>query len=1175
MAQAQDNTPQFIVGIGASAGGLDALNQFFDHMPSENGMAFVVIQHLSPDFKSQMDELLSHHTSMSIQLIKDGSRLEADNIYLIPPMSQVVVKGGRFFLSENVAKEHVHLLIDMFFTSLAEEAGAKAVGVILSGTGKDGSKGIRAIHEQGGLVVVQSPGSAQFEGMPDNAIETGISDFILPADQIPEVLLDYLAKAPQVRAGEQRGPVHKGKGAAQETGSDEPGNSGRRRTDQVDAEDDGGIAEVCALLLRSYNLDFSKYKLTTVGRRIRRRMVFRKTGRVADYAAMLSEDKEELEALYKDLLIGVTEFFRDRETFDYLERVILPQLFANRKPEEELRVWSAGCATGEEAYSLAILLKEKADELHFTGAVTVFATDVHKHSLGQAAQGVYDREHLANVSPERLERHFTAMGNNLFKVSTELRKLLVFAPHNLISDPPFPRIDLVCCRNLLIYLRPETQKRVIALFHFSLNKKGVLFLGSSEGLSDLAGEFETISSEYKLFRKIRDQKLQIELSSDRKVNERAVPMPDFRLSPPRLVSLDRQVLYDYDTLLGKHIPPGVLINEKRKILHYFGNAAEYLKMPEGRIETDLLLLNDDNLQIALSTSLQRVGKIGQSIVTRNIRMQQRGEEYLVDLTVDPIADAKSGTVHYHVFFERVRPAEKPNPPKEAVHEDVGNFDANAYSRQHINYLETELQSTQENLKITQENLQASTEEQQATYEEYQVANEELQATNEELRATNEELHSTNEELYSVNSELDQNNAELKRLSTEHDNMLNSIDSGMIFLDRQLCICRFNPAIASFFTLLPQDVGRPIKDIAFHLADREQMQDDIQQVFQEARFIEKEVVGPGGKWLLIRIMPFKSKAGEVDGVVITFTDISKTKEAEQTVNRLNEELQKANDELEIRVAARTRELEQSRAELETQNVELRQTYLGLEQETAQRIQAIEGLRKNEQLLIQQSRMAAMGEMLVNISHQWRQPLNVLGLKIQEIGLCFELGGFSKELLDSNIEKAMGILFHLSQTIDDFRDFTSPEKEKSLFSVDQVVAKTVDLVRENFSGLEIEIAVETSGDPQMNGYPNEFGQVLLNILMNAKDAFGERRTGAALITVRSWTEEGRVVLTVSDNAGGIKEEIMAKIFDPYFTTKELGKGTGIGLFMSKTIVEKNMAGRFTVRNVAEGAEFRIEV
>ena len=1147
----KDGNPLYIVGIGASAGGLEALAQFFDNTPADSGMAFVVIQHLSPGFRSQMGELLKQHTSLPVQLIADGSRLEPDNVYLMPPMSQVTLRDGRFCLGESVAGEHLHMPIDRFFGSLAEEAGARGVGVILSGTGKDGSRGLRAINAAGGLVIVQSPESAQFDGMPQSAIDTGQSDLVLTAEQIPATLMRYRANPLQLQG------------------------ASRRASDQGVFGDESGFVEVCSLLLASYQLDFSKYKLKTVVRRIKRRMDFKKAAKVADYAALLCADQDELDALYQDLLIGVTEFFRDRESFRYLEESVILQLFAKPGADQEVRVWSAGCATGEEAYTLAILLKETGDELHFTGTITVFATDMHKHSLGVASEGVYDRERLANVTPERLERHFNRVGNNLFKVNDELRKLLVFAPHNLISDPPFPRIDLVCCRNLLIYLRPDTQKRVISLLHFSLKHNGILFLGGSEGLGDLACEFMAVSGEHKLFRKIRARKLPIELHSNRTVDERAIPAPGLRLAQPLLVNLERQALHDYDALLDKHLPAGVLINEKRRVIHYFGDVAQYLKMPKGRVEADLLLLNDDNLQVALSTSLLRSCKSGQSVVTRDIRIARGEKGSLVDLTVDPIPDVKSGSVHYHVYFERVRPVQRPRPAKKRDAAQVGSFDADLYGRQHISDLEMELQVTQENLKVTQEHLQASIEEQQATIEEYQVTNEELQATNEELRATNEELHSSNEELYSVNSEFERKNMEFKRLDVEHDNMLSSIDSGMIFLDRQMCIRRFNPAIVSFFTLLPQDIGRSIDDIAFHLADRQQMQSDIRRVLADAVSVEKEIVGKDGKWLLIRIMPFRTETGQMDGVIITFTDVSTIKGAEQTVHRLNEELQKANEKLETRVAARTRELENIRAELEEQNAELKLTYQGVKVESAGRILAVEELRKKETLLIQQSRMAAMGEMLANIAHQWRQPMNMLGLKIQEIGLSYELGGFSKELLDANIEKAMEILFHLSQTIDDFRDFSGPDREKSLFSVNRVVAKTLSFIQENFTRLGIVIETDIGLELQINGYPNEYGQVLLNVLMNARDAFTTQRTSDARIIIRSCSEGGRVVLTLADNAGGIKEEIMEKIFDPYFTTKELGKGTGVGLFMSKNIIEKGMGGRLSAHNVEGGVEFRIEV
>ncbi|MEI6206469.1 MAG: chemotaxis protein CheB [Desulfuromonadales bacterium] len=817
----------YIVGIGASAGGLNALEQFFDNMPADSGMAFVVIQHLSPDFKSLMDDLLSRHTSMNIHRVTNGIDLQPNSIYLIPPKTRMTIENEKLYLTEKLS-QHVELPIDIFFNSLASDAEDRAIGIILSGTGSDGSRGILSIHNAGGLVLVQSLESAQFDGMPRSAIASGVCDFILAPDRMPRLLVEYAVNPLVVR-------------------------SKMHLTLDV-LEDEGEFAEVFALLRRSYHLDFSKYKGATVGRRVKRRMEFRQIPGISDYAAILSGDPGELEALYKDLLIGVTEFFRDRQAFQFLESEIIPRLFSNLHDGEDLRVWSAACATGEEAYSLAILLTERAEDIGFMGKITVFATDVHKTSLEVASLGLYDLERLANVSPERLERFFRKEAGDQFRVTSELRKLVVFAPHNLLKDPPFTRLDLICCRNLLIYFQSSVQEKVISVFHFALKTNSVLFLGSSEGLGGFADEFEVIASQHKMFSKIRDLKLAIDLDAVRADKERVIPVAVFQPAQNRMISMDRQMLYDYDLLLRKHMPPGVLINENRHIIHYFGNVAEYLKMPEGRVENDVLLLVEDNLHIALSTALLRVNKARQCLVTRNVRVKRALDEFLIDLTVDPLVDEKSRTIHYHIYFERVRQAEPHLPPVEQQAEsDESSFDSSGHYRQHIGDLEMELQSTRENLQTTVEELQTSNEELQAT-------NEELLASNEELQSTNEELHSVNEELYSVNSEFERKNIDLKQLNTDHDNLLSSIDIGTIFLDRQMRIRKFNPSIAAFFKLLPQDIGRPIDHIAYHLSRQDELLADIGMVLSSSVPTEKEENTRDGKWLLIRIMPFRTETG---------------------------------------------------------------------------------------------------------------------------------------------------------------------------------------------------------------------------------------------------------------------------------------------------------------------------
>ena len=943
----RDDKPFYIVGIGASAGGLAALQQFFDNTPYDSGMAFVIIQHLSPDFKSQMDKLLSHHTGMTIQKVVDNIVLEPNTIYLNVSMTQMEVKDRELLVTNISQKQHVELPINVFFSSLAQALGERAVGVILSGTGKDGSQGIRAIHAAGGMIAVQSPESAQFGAMPQSAIDTGICNYILPPSEIPTVLMEQIANPGQL-------PVE-------------------ARPDAQLPEDEGEYAEIFNLLRSYYTLDFSKYKTGTIGRRIQRRMGYRRIDEVPEYAKILSSNQNELDDLYHDLLIGVTEFFRDEKAFQYLEATVIPELFAALAPDQDMRAWSAGCATGEEAYSLAILLAEKARELNFTGKIIVFATDVHKRSLELATQGVFTRDALAKVTPERLKRFFTVLDNDLFKVKADLRKLLTFAQHDVIRDTPFSKLDLVCCRNLLIYLKPEAQDKVLSMFQFALKMDGILFLGKSEGTGSLANGFEVLSAQQKMFRKIQAHKFAADLDSSRKEPLKVIPGPAGQSALLRPAGRNSQILDDYNVLLEKHLPPGILVDGEFNVIHYFGNVSQFLKPLKGRVQTNILSMTEGNLHIALSTSLRKVEKTGKIIITRNVRIPTAKEEHLVNVTIDPIPNEKSPTVHYHIYFERIQKEQVP-APKAQKKTDLNTFEPSLYYKQHVEDLELELQNIRADLLATEESLQATSETLNATNEELQAANEELQSTNEELNSSNEELHSTNEELYSVNTEFERSNIELKQLDVDNVNLLTSIDSGIIFLDKQMCIRKFNPAISALFKLWPQDVGRPIDHIAYQLADPEELLAKIQSVLSDGIVIENEVATRDGHWLLKRIMPFRSEEGPKEGVVITFADISQLKAAELKVSRLNEKLAKQVKELK----------EQSRM---------------LAEETGERIRTMEKLRQKDHLLIQQSRLAAMGEMIGNIAHQWRQPLNILGLHIQDLRMEYKCGKLSQEVLDN--------------------------------------------------------------------------------------------------------------------------------------------------------------------------------
>ncbi|MEE4356800.1 MAG: chemotaxis protein CheB [Desulfococcaceae bacterium] len=853
-----------VVGIGASAGGLAALEAFFAAMPPDSGMAFVVVQHLSPDFKSLMDDLLARHTDMPIYRVEDGLTLEADSVYLIPPKRVMTMAGGRLFLRERVT-QHLVLPVDIFFESLAVAAGALAVGIVLSGTGTDGSRGIQAIHDAGGLVLAQTVESAQFDGMPRAAISTGVCNYILAPADMPALLLDYIKDPNHVCTSEASLKIKL---------------------------EEGEYAEIFAYLRRSYGLDFSKYKPATVGRRISRRMELHRLHHISDYVAMLAANPLEIDALYKDLLIGVTEFFRDPKVFSYMEEEVIPSLFS-RAEGESLRVWIAGCATGEEAYSLAVLLHERAETLAWDGKITIFATDVHRHSLETASAGEYERDRLLNISPQRLERYFVSPMPGRYKIIPELRKLVVFAPHNLISDPPFTKMDLVCCRNLLIYFLPETQEQVLARFHFALRPGGVLFLGLSEGTGKLFEEFDIIHGAFKIYRKKRDIRLGLDIGENGTVPLR-IPAPAVSVNIRNSVALDRRTLHDYDLLLNRYIPAGVLLNEHRQVLHYFGDVHRYLKPLMGRAEKDFLHMLDGDLHLAVSVALQRVISGAESVSLPNVAVPDEKEFFRANVRVEILPDEKEGAAHYHVSFIPVTAAEPavellPAPPAVSLndHQTIHTLQT------HIGELETELQSKKENLQATVEELQTSN-------EELQAANEELLASNEELQSTNEELHSVNEELYTVNAEFEKKNNELQSLNRDHEHLLSSLEVGVVFVDEHLVIRKFNPASAFCFKLMPQDIGRPIDHIAYQLTDQARMLADVRGVLTTGHMTEKEVRTQDGLWLLQRLVPFRGEDRIIRGVILTFTDISSIKSAETEMQKNFAEYKTTLDNLPIGV-----------------------------------------------------------------------------------------------------------------------------------------------------------------------------------------------------------------------------------------------------------------------------------
>lgn len=807
--------PSYVVGIGASAGGLEALERFFDHVEAETTMAFVVVQHLSPDFKSVMDELLRRHTELPIHLVEEAMPVEAGHVYLIPPKKEMIISGGKLHLSERDRQQELSLPIDVFFRSLAQDCGARAIAIVLSGGGSDGSRGVRAVYDAGGLVVVQDTESAQFNGMPKTARDAGVAHWVLRPDEMPRVIAEHASN------------VH---------------------SKPATAIEPSGYDGVYQMLQAEFGIDFTHYKPSTVTRRIERRLKLARMSDLDSYIARLRAEHDELDVLYRDLLIGVTRFFRNEEAFAMLEEKILPELAANKRKGEPLRVWVAGCATGEEAYTLAILLHELTQR-HEGLQVKIFATDVHRGSLEIAARGIYNEESVANVSTERLDRYFWRHGKN-YQIVPDLRQMIVFAPHDVIRDAPFTRVDLVTCRNLLIYLQPPAQQKVINLFHFALNRGGVLFLGPSETLGPSAGDFETVDRHWHLYRKFSDVRMPVD--------------PHFRPSRPVLTPRTMAVtspaaglLGTYDKLLEEFMPPSLLVSERGEVVHVFGGASKFLTLRDGRPALDIRDVLDDELKVIVVGGIQRALKSDDAIVFRDVREHK--------ITIRRVRSSTTGGTHLLVSFEA-----ETGPASLRAEKEV---DIRQVRSDQIGQLENEL-------SVTKENLQAAIEELETSNEELQAANEELLASNEELQSTNEELQSVNEELYTVNAEYQRKITELTELTNDMDNLLSSTDIGTIFLDRNLKIRRFTPQIAEAFNLLPQDVGRPIATFA-HNIEHPNLTADLNGVLLSGGPIEKEIRDLAGRSLYLRILPYRAK-GTIDGVVLTVIDISSLKAAEDAL-----------------------------------------------------------------------------------------------------------------------------------------------------------------------------------------------------------------------------------------------------------------------------------------------------
>ena len=835
----------FIVGIGASAGGVQTLEAFFSNLMDHPNAAFVVLQHLSPDFRSMMSEILQRKTVMQVRQIEADMTIDPGTVYVMPPGKNIVLQNQRFGLVERSA--HLNHPIDLFFESMAKEFAERSIGVVLTGGGSDGTGGITAINRAGGVVLAQTPESAQFSSMPVNAIASGIVDKILPPKELARAVYDIVCfrydKSPEFY--KDGSPV----GQSQ-------------------------LKDIITLIANQGAIDFSDYKTNTLRRRIQHRCALNHCRSIDEYINVLCDSEDERKLLRQSLLIGTTRFFRDGTPWPFLKEKVLPALIERLEPREHLRVWVAACSTGEEAYTMAIIIDEAVRAAGKELKVKIFATDIDAQALAYAGKGIYPASIADNMSSERLDRYFVA-DEDKYRAKRFLREMLIVAPHDLTKNAGFSRMHLVSCRNVLIYMQPHLQQRVLRLLHFTLDKEGILFLGSSETLGDYAEDFKVLKAKDKIYQKKKTARKLLPHSSMRPSG--ATGFNANRQLKKRRTREDKAIKAAFGYAFGDRKVTCLLVNRENKLVRIFHNSADLLELSVGEVQMDIVEMVPQGLSLPLETALHRAKREGEPVSYTGVALQQGNDIHNVDLKIGFESTARS--TDYLVVLIEITDA----VPINAANVEQMTYEVSVDAAEQINTLEYELRQTKENLQVTIEELETINEEQQAT-------NEELLASNEELQSTNEELQAVNEELYTVNAEYQRKINELVQLNEDINNLLRSTNLGVVFLDLSLDIRKFTPAVTSVINLRPGDINRPISDFASLLVDVD-LERLAADVLRSGDRIEKEVQNAQtGESLLLRAYPYVREDGDLDGVVLTFVEVTELKRTQaelQTTNTILE------------------------------------------------------------------------------------------------------------------------------------------------------------------------------------------------------------------------------------------------------------------------------------------------
>jgi len=838
------NTGKFpIVCIGASAGGLDAFEQFLGNVPENSGMAYIIIQHLDPTQQGMLPELLQRISRMPVSQVKDNMTVKPNNVYVIPPNKSMSILKGVLYLFNPVETRGLRLPIDFFLLSLAEDQKEYGVAVILSGMGSDGSAGVRALKDENGIVVVQEPSDAKYDSMPRNAMDAASVDIMAPANELPVKILKYLKQTHVVASD----------------------------TD-IEIKDQSALDKIIIILRAQTGNDFTLYKKNTIYRRIERRMDVHKIDKIASYVGFLHENPKEVDILFKELLIGVTNFFRDPEVWKMLGETVLPDIIKKKPEGTVLRAWVAGCSTGEEAYSLAIVFKEALEKNNPHGGISIqiFATDLDNEAIETARKGLFSDKITSDVSPKRLERFFHATEDG-YRVNNEIREMVVFAKHNIILHPPFTKLDILTCRNLLIYMDAELQKKLLGLFYYSINPKGYMVLGSAETLGSQSHFFDALDNKLKIYQ--------------RTVTSQAPELFDFPSSFSRTKSANTeplipvkatsniQILAD-QLLLQYFSPPGVLVNDKGDIIYISGRTGKYLEPAVGKANMNIFAMLRDGLQNEFPSAFRQVIIKKEPVILNNIKIGTNGGTQYINVTIQWIEKPEALHGMVMIVFRDI--------PKTTANHVLGKKDEKSPNTLKQFELEKELQHVREQMQSTLEEMQTSQEELKSTNEELQSTNEELQSTNEELTTSKEEMQSLNEELQTVNAELLSKVDDFSRVNNDMKNLLNSTDIATLFLDKDLNIRRYTNQATKIFKLIKSDIGRPFTDQVSDL-EYPELANDALEVLRTLVFIQKQITTSDGRWFSTRIMPYRTFDDRIDGLVITFFNISDHKQLEVELN----------------------------------------------------------------------------------------------------------------------------------------------------------------------------------------------------------------------------------------------------------------------------------------------------